>query len=310
MHVHNGTDHAIGLHKISLEIQSSKIVTDCLPVFDDMSPGNLRITNQGWARIELPRLRFSIQGNDDEGSPTPVEIPPMPLATIADSKVISLADYMPAHLRKHLIVRVAGTMQYGEPDDRRSVTFSTHVRNDRQVNEALTKTNVFNASFRAGQVAPIDIELESGPELKPGETATFPIRVRTDKTCLTRLSIDFMTTDRQRFMASLFCLRCSCRDSRIRIRTGTKSPLNGNHFQPEPDPDECDLSAHPVPTRRGKKPWPFTFDANAARSFRQAMKTPAAERDARFAGVRWLSPSPSLSSSTNSTPRRNLARPS
>jgi TIR domain len=193
--VDNGTDRAVDLSAGILKIESSKMVAEAVPVFDDLSPGGLRVTNQGWARIELPTLHFSITSNDDEGSSSTPETHALSLPSIADSKLIVLDEYMPAQLQKDLVVKVAGTMLYGESDDRRSVTFATRVRNEKPVRTGITTTEMHNALLHAGHTEPVIVDLQPGPKLEPGETATFLIRVMSDKTCTTRLSIGFRTTD-------------------------------------------------------------------------------------------------------------------
>ena len=191
--VYNGTDRATGLYTIILKIDSSKIDAECVPVFEDQSAGSLRVVNQGWARIELPKAQFSIASNNSEDSSAGFRSQPLVLATIADDKAIPLVNDIPTELRSEMVWKVTGTMQYGEPGDRRTVAFSTRVRNDNVSSASASRTAVYNAEVKAGEIAPVIVELLPGPKLEPGETATFPIRVKTDKTCRARMSVDFAT---------------------------------------------------------------------------------------------------------------------
>jgi hypothetical protein len=193
--VNNGTEHAIGLSTIILKIDFSKIEAEAIPVIADLSPGSLRVTNQGWARIEMPTLRFSFISNYDHDSTSTPQVHTLSLPTIADSKSILSDPYIPDRLRGDQVVKVAGTMEFGEASDRRSITFSTVVINDQSVTTGVPTMVPYHAYFPAGQIEPVIVDLEPGPAIEPGATATLLIRVRTDKTATTRLSVNLTTTD-------------------------------------------------------------------------------------------------------------------
>ncbi len=146
-------------------------------------------------RIESPKLLFSIASNHSQSGLAASEMRMHVLATIADEKAIPLATFTPTELSKEMVWKVSGTMQYGEPGDRRTVAFSTRVRNDNLASARAAKTDVYNAEFRAGEIEPVLVALQPGPKIEPGETATFPIRVKTDRTSRTRLAVDFRTSE-------------------------------------------------------------------------------------------------------------------
>jgi hypothetical protein len=194
--VHNGTDRKIGLATSVFKVDFSRIVTEPIPVFEEMSPASLRITNQGWVRIELPTFRFSFSSNYDDHTLAVAEVHTVSLPTIADHKSIPLREFIPAELNGDPVVKITGTMQYGEATDRRALAFSTIVRNDDHV-VATTESPplVFNTFLPAGQTEPVIVDLESTASLEPGDTATYVIRVHTDRSSAARLSVNFVTAE-------------------------------------------------------------------------------------------------------------------
>ncbi len=193
--VTNNSDHAITLSTAILKIESSWIVAEALPAFDEPAPNVLRISNLGWARIELPELRLSVihgtEGEDGKAAETAA----LTLLTIAESKSIALSDHVSALALGDPPVKLDGVMQYGSPDGRQSVPFTMPLHKERRKSGAAVPVKVYNAYFRTGEVAPIIIEIEGKPQIEPKETATFTVHIRTDKTSRNQVRLDFVTTD-------------------------------------------------------------------------------------------------------------------
>ena len=210
--VTNNADRAITLATAILKIDSSWIVAEALPAFDEPKPGVLRISNLGWARIELPELRLSVMHGTKGADGTVAETAALSLLTIAESKTVALSDHVSALALDDAPVKLEGVMQYGEPDNRRSASFSMPLRKEPREPGTAVPIQVYNGYFRAGEIAPVVIEMAGALQIEPKASAQFTVHIRTDKTSRNQVRLDFVTTEGtlihgERFTLELFVSR-------------------------------------------------------------------------------------------------------
>jgi hypothetical protein len=193
--IQNTTKHVITLTGAFLKIQSSRLVNEPIPIFDDMSQGCLRISNEGWSDIINPTLDMSISRDSGEVALFAGEKHSLSLSTISDSTCIPLRTYIPPELRRDQDVRVSGTLGYGPAGERGSLAFSTRVKLDLAAGQGVPPDTLYNVFFKAGETGQQPIDLQPVQEVDPEKTASFLLRVRTDRTSESRLTIDFNTID-------------------------------------------------------------------------------------------------------------------
>src|SRR5215469_336269 len=126
--IENNTSENIIITAIYLNIKSNEITREPIPVFDDLSQDCLRISNQGWADIVNPILRFAVSRDTGEVALFAPEKHSLELRTISDSECIPMRNYVPAALRHDPDVRISGTLEYGASDDRHTLSFATRVK--------------------------------------------------------------------------------------------------------------------------------------------------------------------------------------
>ena len=193
--VQNTTKHVLTLTRAVLNIQSSKIISEPIPVFDDLSQGCLKITNQGWADIVEPVLSIDISRDSGDIALFAPERHSLSLQTISDTTCIPLREYIPPALRRDRQVKVSGTLDYGATGDRHSLAFSTRVKLDLRAGQGVPPDAIYNAFFKAGEPKPVPIDLQPVQEVDPEKVAAFLLRIKTDRTSQTAMTIDFGTIE-------------------------------------------------------------------------------------------------------------------
>jgi hypothetical protein len=191
----NSGPRTVVLTATVLTIKSSTIEAEPIPVFDDRSQGNLRISNQGWADNETPQLRFTISRETGEVALFAADEHILKLPTIAESQSIPLRDYIPAGATDDPILKVDGTLEYGKPGARQTLAFATHVKQDVRAGAGILPERTYDAFFKAGETGVVFADMQPAQEVKPDQTAAFLVGVRTDKSSRTRLSVGFKTVD-------------------------------------------------------------------------------------------------------------------
>ena len=216
----NTTKHAVVLTRASLDIHSSKLVNEPIPVFDERSQGCLRISNQGWADIVAPTLQISITRDTGNIALFASEARTLSLPTIADTTCIPLRDYVPAALRRDQEVKVSGTLEYGEAGDRHPLAFATHVKLDLRAGQGVPPDELYSLFFKAGQTGEVVTDLQPAQEVKPDDAAAFLLRIKTDRTSQTAMTIGFTAIDGSAvrggdFVLDLFVPRIETRNWQI-----------------------------------------------------------------------------------------------
>jgi hypothetical protein len=202
----NNTKHNVVLTAAVLNIQSSRIVSEAIPVFDDLSQDCLRISNQGWADIVNPVVRFTISRDTGEVALFAPERHSLPLQTIADSKCIPMRDYVQGSLRHDRDVKVSGVLEYGVSGDRHSLAFATRVKLQLRAGESVPPDALYDVFFKAGEAGRVATNLQPAQQVKADEAAAFVLRLRTDRTSETNMTIDFQTIDSEVIQGRAFTL--------------------------------------------------------------------------------------------------------
>ena len=202
----NTTKHAVVLTRTSLDIHSSQLVNEPIPVFDELSQSCLRISNQGWADIANPTLHISISRDTGDIALFGAEAHTISLPTISDTTCIPLREYVPAALRRDRQVKVSGTLDYGEAGDRHTLAFATHVKLDLRAGQGVPPDELYSLFFKAGQTGHVAADLEPAQEVKPDDAAAFLLRIRTDRTSQTAMTIGFTAIDGSAIRGGNFAL--------------------------------------------------------------------------------------------------------
>jgi hypothetical protein len=192
----NNTPKTLFVSRVLINVISSEVVDEPIPIISAKSMNALRIDNAGWGDLIDPVLDVAISEIADEQS--------LPLFAPAKSQVVRqtfsttdsvrLNDLVPARLRDSEEVAVSGTLHYGPAGSRKALGFKTTVMLDIKVGQVMPPTFVYPATyFAAGKPGAI-ITIPVEQVLGPGEADHFLITVGTDKTCRNRLAVSLEAT--------------------------------------------------------------------------------------------------------------------
>jgi hypothetical protein len=123
--VANNEGGQIVITSVVLDIVSSELRNEAIPVIDDGALTSLIIVNQGWGAMIDPKLTFSFL---DPAAPAPGAAPAgqeIALSTFTGSQIVQLGKFVPPHLAQLPSVVVRGAIAHGSAGARQTVAFST-----------------------------------------------------------------------------------------------------------------------------------------------------------------------------------------
>jgi len=192
----NNSRHNVVLSRALLEVQSSEIIDEPIPVIEDMSVNKLVIHNEGWGDMIDPTVELVVSEELAEGE-VPVFAPAthtVNLKTFAVSDEIPLEGYVPERLRGSSFVSVCGIIEYGKAAQRKKLRFRTRVSLQIRAAVGIPPSRFYDTFLQAGQ-APVIEQVDVAQEIRPGEADHFLIRLGTDKSSRKRIKISFLTAD-------------------------------------------------------------------------------------------------------------------
>jgi hypothetical protein len=194
--VTNNTRRNVVITAAVLNIKTSDVPEEVIPIIDDMSQSNLIITNQGWGEVIDPILTLSVSEVEGTFSLFAEERHTVKLEPFSHIKQVPIRDFVPERLRGMDLVKVSGALEYGRPGARQSVKYTTRVLQHILAGRASAPSAGYNAFFRAGESGKqVVVDLQPPQEMKPGETEVFLIRLRSDKSSTTLMQVDFQTIE-------------------------------------------------------------------------------------------------------------------
>lgn len=191
--VGNNTNRTLHLTKLVLNVKSSRIEDEPIPVIDDLSQGGLLITNQGWGAIIDPVLQLTIREDGGDVALFAPKPQTLTLPTFEDAARVPIGNYVPDRLRNADVVRVEGQLSYGAAGQRKTLAFTTRVTLGVRAGKAAMPDYEYNAFLKAGETGPVELELIPRREVAAGALDVIPVRIRSDKSANHRLEVSFRT---------------------------------------------------------------------------------------------------------------------
>jgi hypothetical protein len=194
--ISNSTKRNLVITAAVLDIRTSEVTSTVIPIIDDLSESNLVIGNQGWGEFIEPVLTITVSEVDGGFSLFENKPQTLKLETFADRKLIPIRPFVPERLRGTTVVKVSGTLEHGPPPERKSVKFTTRVRQRILAERAPPPSAAYDVFFKAGESGKqVVVDLQPPQQLGPGETEVFLIRLRSDKSSSTAMRVDFQTIE-------------------------------------------------------------------------------------------------------------------
>lgn len=204
--VNNTTAKNLVLTAVVLDIQSSVVTKEVIPVVESGTQGALVISNQGWADVENAVVRFAITDPAQGAAATDVFPSVAELGTFGHARSLPLRKYVPDALRGAGSALVSGQLEYGPAAARRTLRFVTTVQLGVYPGKAMTAPDTYEAFYEAGKPGRTVVELQPPQLIEAGKADAFQIRLKTDKTSTTRLRVGFITNEGREIPADQFII--------------------------------------------------------------------------------------------------------
>jgi hypothetical protein len=194
--VANNRPDQIVLTSVVLNITKSALHYDVIPVFDDGSVNSLVIVNHGWGTVVDPKLTFEIQNDQDQAPGSAPAHNEISLPTFPATRLVQLGKYLAANSAQSDFARINGEFEYGATGERQKIKFSTTVKLTAAFGAALPPAqDEYGVFFKSGEIGRIVIDLQAPRQIKSGEADTFYLRIGTDRSSITDMSVNFLTND-------------------------------------------------------------------------------------------------------------------
>jgi hypothetical protein len=196
----NNTDRQVVITSVVLDIARSDLRREVVLTVDDGSTNTIVLVNHGWADVEDARLVLTFA---DPGRGGVVSAPrQLSLGTFAASKVVPIVKHVPPELAEADLVNVAGEIEYGPVAHRRSVKVSTTVKLRTVSGKPLPPSEAYDLYFTAGETGRIVADLPTAHQIKPGEAEALDLRISTDRSSTTRMTMSFLTAEGEEIKAN------------------------------------------------------------------------------------------------------------
>jgi hypothetical protein len=200
----NNTDRQVVVTSVVLDIAKSDLRREVVLTVDDGSTNTLVLVNHGWADVEDAKLVIAFA---DAGRGGFVSAPrELSLGTFGPSKIVPIVKYVPPELAEADLVNVAGEIQYGPAAQRRSVKIATTVKLRTVSGKPLPPSEAYDLFFTAGETGRIVADLPTAHQIKPGEAEALDLRISTDRSSTTSMTMSFLTAEGEEIRANALSL--------------------------------------------------------------------------------------------------------
>jgi hypothetical protein len=199
----NNAARQIVVTSVVLDIKTSELNREVVLTIDDGSTNTLVLVNHGWADVEDARLVFTIAGGGRDGAKPVVSAPQeLSLGTFAASKVVPIVKYVPRELADADTANVDGEIEYGPAGQRRTVKIATTVKLRTRPGKPLPPSDAYDLFFKSGETGRIVADLPVAHQIKPGEAEALDLRISTDRSSTTSMSLSFLTAEGEEIPAN------------------------------------------------------------------------------------------------------------
>jgi hypothetical protein len=161
----------------------------------DKAVEKVAFVNEGWGDVANPILTFRTHALDSGKAQAPPAWPlhSLKLATFAENCLVKLDKYVPPELEDKDRVAVTGDLEFGKPERRQKVLFSTTTLLKGEYQVAVPPTWEYDLPLTTGKTPNI-VRTSVSHLLEPGKADQFLLRVASDKSahydleCSIRLS--------------------------------------------------------------------------------------------------------------------------
>jgi hypothetical protein len=200
----NNTDRQVVVTSVVLDIARSDLRREVVLTVDDGSTNTLVLVNHGWADVEDARLVLTFAAVGGGGFVSPPR--ELALGTFGPSKIVPIVKYVPAELADADSVNVAGEIQYGAAGQRRTVKLATTVKLRMVTAKPLPPSEAYDLFFTAGDTGRVVADLPTPHQIKPGEAESLDLRISTDRSATTGMTMSFLTAGGEEIKANALTL--------------------------------------------------------------------------------------------------------
>jgi hypothetical protein len=200
----NNTDRQVVVTSVVLDIARSDLRREVVLTVDDGSTNTLVLVNHGWADVEDARLVLTFADVGGGGFVSPPR--ELALGTFGPSKIVPIVKYVPPELADANSVNVAGEIQYGAAGQRRTVKLATTVKLRTVAAKPLPPSEAYDLFFTAGDTGRIVADLPTAHQIKPGEAESLDLRISTDRSSTTGMTMSFLTAEGEEIKANALTL--------------------------------------------------------------------------------------------------------
>jgi hypothetical protein len=220
----NNSPQSVMITECAVEVAKSVIDTEPVLAIADRAVNGIMLINEGWGDVINPVLSFKITSVKQKPAPAVVKREIIELPTFSADRMVRLTKFVPEELENEGVAVVSGDLEFGKPESRKKVPFSTTMVFRSTVEHLVPPAAEYDLSLTAGK-APASYTVPVSHNIKAGEAEQIWMWVASDKSARYELTfsvrqIDGKVLPRTKLVLDLFVPRSAAK----RVTKAPKPP--------------------------------------------------------------------------------------